>query len=50
MRTVFLVLLLVAGIAEGADTSRLMRQLNSGSPSERAAVLHQLADADAPAN
>ena len=46
MRRWLLVLLLVAGAATGADTSRLMRQLSAGSASERGTALHQLAEAD----
>ena len=49
MRTWLLLLLLLTGIAGAADTSRLMRQVNSGSTSERTAALRDLAKADAPA-
>jgi len=46
MRVLALLFLLIAGTVGAADTSRLMRQVNSGSTSERAAALRDLADAD----
>jgi len=49
MRLLALLVLLIAATAGAADTSRLMRQISSGSTSERTAALHDLEQADPPA-